>query len=496
VTSSTNLMVQISDARPWDLGTDLLVVSFFEGEALPDIVQDLDKQLNGVISDAVARKECEGTWLSGWETATLGAVKPRRLLVLGLGQREQFGLRELRALAGQSAQRAFALHARSVSFLVPVAGHDPQAAAEAITDGLMVGGWRFDGYSQQKAAQASLQEAWILGLPMATAEAVERGMIVARAENFVRELGMRPSNKLYPECLAQEAVKAARERGIGVEVFDELKLQDLGMEALLGVGSGSVYPPRLVVLRYSGGGSRTLGLVGKGITFDSGGISLKPGAGMEEMKFDMLGAAAVLGAMCAIAELKLAVNVVGIMAVAQNMPSGSAYKPGDVVTAFNGKTIEVTNTDAEGRVVLADAVSYAAHLGVDWIVEASTLTGAAITVFGHEATALIATDDTLASLVLQAAEGAGERVWRLPNYAEYRRLYRSPVADLKNSPGREAGTITGGMIIAEFAGDRPYAHLDIAGTAWTPVSPLNATKNGPTGVMVRTFTRLAELLAR
>ncbi|PSR23817.1 MAG: leucyl aminopeptidase [Sulfobacillus acidophilus] len=495
-TSANNVVVQISEKQPWDVEADLMVVGFFDGEALQDVVRDLDVRLNGTISEAVSRGECESTWLSGWETASLGLIKARRVLLLGLGKRKEFGVRELRLAAGQSAQKAVAAHARSVSFWVPNLGLEPATVAEAITDGLMVGEWRFAGYAQQKSEQTSLKEAWILGLPVQGAAGVEQGTIAARAENLVRELGMRPSNKLYPERLAQEAVQAAHEHGFTAEVLNEAQLHELGMEALLGVGSGSIYPPRLVVLRYQGGGTRSLALVGKGITFDSGGISLKPGAGMEEMKFDMLGAAAVLGAMCVIADRDLPINVVGLMALAQNMPSGSAYKPGDVVKAFNGKTIEVTNTDAEGRVVLADAVSYAAHLGVDWIVETSTLTGAAITVFGHEATALVSTDDALADLVVQAAEAVGERVWRLPIYPEYRQLYRSPVADLKNSPGREAGTITGGMIIAEFAGDRPYAHLDIAGTAWTPVTPLNATKNGPTGVMVRTLSRLAELLAR
>jgi leucyl aminopeptidase len=213
------------------------------------------------------------------------------------------------------------------------------------------------------------------------------------------------------------------------------------------------------------------------------------------MKYDMLGAGAVLGAVTAIADLKLPIGVLGLMAIAQNVPSGTSYKPGDVLTAFNGKSIEITNTDAEGRVALADAVSYAAHLGADWIVETSTLTGAAVVALGHEATALVSDDDGLAAILLQSAAAAGERVWRLPAYPEYRLLYRSEIADLKNAPGRDAGAITGGLIVSEFAGSVPFAHLDIAGTAWTDRTPLNHMKNGPTGVMVRTLVELADRLS-
>ncbi len=487
--------VHISQQKPWDVTTDLVIVGHFEGAPLEGVLKELDTRLKGSLSDAVARGECAGQWLSEWTTATLGSIKPRRVLVLGLGPQSDFSLRELRLASGAVAQAALKQKAARVAWLVPDVGRDPAEIAEAATDGLLVGSWKFAGYHAQPETEPFLQEALLLGLGEEAQAGVTRGQVVARSENFVRELGMRPSNKLYPELLAEEAVKVGQEHGFDVEVLDQNKMRELGMEAILGVGSGSVHPPRMVIMRYNGGG-RTLALVGKGITFDSGGISLKPGLGMEEMKFDMLGAAAVLGAMAALSDLKVPLNVVGIMALAQNMPSGSAYKPGDVVKAFNGKTIEVTNTDAEGRVVLSDAVSYAAHLGVDWIVETSTLTGAAITVLGHEATCLVATNDALASLVLQASEAALERVWRLPIYPEYRRLYRSSVADIKNSPGREAGTITAGMIIAEFAGDVPYAHLDIAGSAWTPCTPLNQTKNGPTGVMVRTFVKLSDMLSR
>lgn len=490
------MQVHIQEQNPWDLPVELLVAGVFEGEPLSGVLKELDMRLNGALHEAWAHGQLSGKWRAHWGTATLGAITPHRILIIGLGPRGEFDRSRLRQAAGYSSQQARRLQSASMAWTAPDVSWPADDTAELLTDGVIVGYWRFEKYTAAEKGDDMLNTLVLTGISGTGQTGVRRGEITARAENLVRELGMRPANKLYPELLADEAVRAGQEHGFDVEVFDQDRLRELGMEAILGIGSGSLHPPRMVIMHYHGGGNRTLALVGKGITFDSGGISLKPGAGMEEMKFDMLGAGAVLAAMTALADLKVPLNVVGIMAVAQNMPSGSAILPGDVVKAFNGKTIEVTNTDAEGRVVLADAVSFAVHLGVDWIVEASTLTGAALVVLGHEATALVSTNDSLASLVLQASELACERVWRLPIYPEYKRLYRSDAADIKNSPGRQAGTITAGMIIAEFADTVPFAHLDIAGTAWTPRTPLNSTKQGPTGVMVRTFVKLADMLSR
>lgn len=485
--------VHMSSESPWEAAVDLLVLGLYENQPLDGPLKEVDARLGGAMGDALSRGELSGEWLSQWTTATLGNIKARRLLVMGLGPRDTRQLFSSRRAAGAIAQAADRLKCRTVAIVVPNGNADE---AEVITDGVLVGTWEFPKY-QANPKESSLKEVLLLGMNAEAQAGVARGLVLGRAQNYVRDLGMRPSNKLYPELMAKEAVAAGQAHGFLVDVFDASKLTELGMEAILGIGSGSAHPPCMVIMRYNGGtNGRTLALVGKGITFDSGGISLKPGLGMQEMKYDMLGAGAVLGAMIALAELKVPINVVGIMALAQNVPSGTAILPGDVVKAFNGKTIEVVNTDAEGRVVLSDAVSYAAHLGVDWIVETSTLTGAVVTALGHEASALVSPNDGLASLVLQASEAAGERVWRLPIFPEYRKLYQSEVADLMNSPGRDAGTITGGMIIAEFAGDVPFAHLDIAGTAWTKAGPLNRTKQGATGVMVRTFVKLADMLSR
>ncbi len=488
--------MQISVGTSPDLeATEALIVFVGVGNALPHNVQTLDTLLDGTISRAIESKAFNPTIGKTWETMTFGRIPAERLIVSGLGS-EPVSTGSIRQAAGQAAQAAKAARVRSVTFDAPTTTLSDRDVSAALVEGVLLGSWHFLGYHQEDPEPTSLATVSIRGLNNAqeATAGVEIGRILAEAQNLTRELGWRPSSALYPEKLADEAVTRGQQFGFEVTVFDEAKLRELGMGALLGVGQGSVFGPRLVVMRYNGGHARTLALVGKGITFDSGGISLKPGAGMEEMKYDMLGAGAVLGAMCAIAQLKPSINVIGIMAIAQNMPSGSAYKPGDVVRAFNGKTIEVTNTDAEGRVALSDGVSYAVHLGADWIVEASTLTGAAVVVLGHQASCLVATNDDLAHQVLKASEDAAERVWRLPTYPEYRDLYKSDVADIKNSPGRDAGTITAGMIISEFAGTVPFAHLDIAGTAWTKPGPLNA-KFGATGVMVRTFVTLAQNLA-
>ncbi len=482
-----------------------LVVGFaFEAETLSGPLSELAGEPGkAYLAQAAEREQFKAEWLKWWSTLTWGHLGAARLVVMGMGPREEFSLDRVRRALGQVGQIASDLHVASLAVDVSTLDSgNVEDLGQAAIEGLVLGGWQFDGYHQatDKPAAADADRPvtvdFYLGAhsPEPFGQGMARGQTLAAAQNMVRELGWTPSNRLYPEKLAQWAEKEATQARLEVEVLNEVRLRELGMGAILGVGQGSVHPPRMVILRYRGGGTPTLALIGKGITFDSGGISLKPSAGMEDMKYDMLGAGAVLGAMRAIAAEKPALDVIGIMAIAQNMPSGSALKPGDVVTAFNGKTIEVTNTDAEGRVVLADAVSYAVHLGADFIVETSTLTGAALIVLGHEASALVATDDRLAEDVLAAGARMGERIWRLPIYPEYKKLYESDVADIKNSPGRDAGTITGGMIIAEFAGDVPFAHLDIAGTAWIDEGPLNK-KAGATGVMVRTLTEVAQRLA-
>lgn len=490
------LTIHLTSADPAELAVDALIVPVFAEESLAGPVAILDRALHGAVQRTLAAAKAT-KFLKTWSTLTADHLPATRMITVGLGKRGDWNLHRLRQAVGRGLQEARTSRPATLAVVLTGLPDEGAGTVGAAVEGLELAAWEYSGFHRTPPDPFRPEVTLVVAADrVSDAEvAVERAEIVADAQNLVRELGWTPSSHLNPPELAEIATERATRAGLEVEVFDEAKLRELKMGALYGVGQGSVYPPRLVVMRYRGGGERTLALVGKGITFDSGGISLKPPPGMEDMKYDMLGAGAVLGAMMAIGQLKPKLNVIGLMAIAQNMPSGSAYKPGDVVTAFNGKSIEVTNTDAEGRVALSDAVSYAVHLGADWIVEASTLTGAALIVLGHEATPLVATDDALAQIVVEAGALAGERIWRLPAYPEFKRLYHSDVADIKNSPGRDAGTITGGMIIAEFAGDVPFAHLDIAGTAWTDSGPLNS-KRGATGVMVRTLVRLSEMLVR
>src|SRR5262249_234133 len=315
------------------------------------------------------------------------------------------------------------------------------------------------------------------------ANGVERGRIIGEAVNLARELSNEPSSTLTPSELAERAKETASKFGLDIDTLDEARMKDLGMGALLGVAHGSDEPAKLVVLRYTGNEADqdVIAIVGKGITFDSGGISIKPAEGMEKMKYDMSGAAATLAAMRAIAQLKPKVNVIGLMPTTENMPSARANKPGDVLRAMSGKTIEVINTDAEGRLILADAISYARKLGATRIIDLATLTGAVSIALGTVNVAILGNNQAFTNQVRAAAKEVGERFWELPMDDEY-----SDIADIKNSGGRNAGTITAAYFLREFAEDTPWVHLDIAGTAWENDRKPYAAK-GPTGVAIRTL---------
>jgi leucyl aminopeptidase len=325
----------------------------------------------------------------------------------------------------------------------------------------------------------------------ALANGVSRGRIIGDAVNTARELINEPSSTLTPTELAERAKETANRFGLDIDVLDEARMKELGMGALLGVARGSDEPARLVILRYTPEGAEPMGndaeviaIVGKGITFDSGGISIKPAEGMEKMKYDMSGAASTLAAMSAIAQLKPRINVIGIMPATENMPSGRAYKPGDVLRAMSGKTIEVINTDAEGRLILADAISYARKLGATRIIDLATLTGAVSVALGTINVGMLGNNQEFIDEVRAAAKEVGERFWQLPLDEDYREQIKSDIADIKNSGGRNAGTITAAYFLREFAEDVPWVHLDIAGTAWENERKPHMAK-GPTGVAIR-----------
>ncbi len=400
---------------------------------------------------------------------------PRRLLLLGAGAPDACDPETVRRVAARAVREACELGIERLTVDgLGVSGIGPERFGQAVAEGAVLAGWRFDELKTRSGAEdppAGTVAALEIAAPSdgdATEAGARAGAVAAEAENLARTLQARPGNVATPSHLAAVAGDLAEELGLGIRVLGPPELRAEKMEALLAVAQGSAQEPRLIVLEHRGGirGAAPLALVGKGLTFDAGGISLKPAKGMEDMKFDMSGGAAVLGAMSGIARLGLEVNVVGVIPSSENLVNGRAVKPGDVVGSREGKTIEVINTDAEGRLILADALSYARTFAPAAIVDCATLTGACVVALGRHASAVLGTDDALVEELRAAGDRSGERCWPLPLWPEYRRQLDSSTADLKNVGGRAAGTITAACFLREFVGDAKWAHLDIAGTAY------------------------------
>ena len=419
---------------------------------------------------------------------------PRRIVFVGVGDVDRWDAEAVRRFAGRAVRAAEARELESLAILVQPVTLDPEVAAEAAAEGALLAAWRFGdfrGEEGEEDAEPTIQIGTVeLVVESGHREAAERGLSAGRAiatgQNLARTLQSRPANLATPSHLAEQAEAMAREVGLEVEVFDVDRIRSERMHALSAVSQGSEQEPRFIVLRHrgAGGGDPWVALVGKGLTFDAGGISIKPAHGMEDMKFDMSGGAAVIGAMRAVAELELPLNVVGLVPSTENLLSGKALKPGDVIQTRGGRTVEVINTDAEGRLILADALDYARELGASTIVDLATLTGAVVIALGHHAIAVLGTDDGLIQAMRDAGERAGERCWPLPLWSEYRKQLRSEVADMMNVGGRPGGTITAAWFLREFVGDASWAHLDIAGTAYG-TEPLPYQRKGAYGVPVR-----------
>jgi leucyl aminopeptidase len=411
-------------------------------------------------------------------------------LVVGLGDRDELDAERLRVVAALAAKEAKRLEAASLAWALPEGGSDADAAA--LVTGTILAAYSFDRFKSETGEEAPRLEALTILGSADLADAVETGRIVAEAQNRARDLQNTPANIATPSFLAARAEEiAAGFDSLSVDVLGRPELEEKAMGGILAVSQGGPEEPKLIVLRYAGGGNSTLGLIGKGVTFDTGGISLKPGAGMQEMKMDMSGAAAVLETVAAIAELGLSLDIVAVCPATENMPSGTAIKPGDVITQYNGKTVEVNNTDAEGRLILADALAYAAELGAERLVDIATLTGAVEVALGSTYAGLISNDDELAAEVLRAGEETGELAWRLPLHPEYKELMKGTVADLSNlAKKRKAGTITAASFLEEFVGEVPWAHLDIAGSAWD--IGREYVGNGANGFGVRLLVALAQ----
>ena len=476
---------------PADIGAleaPLLVVALPAAGTLDDMLLTVDTTLGGVIARSLAQRAFRGGRDETMHFAG-AATGPSRILLIGLGKATDrvSALRRVGAVAARQASRM------GVGALAFYAGTLDARETEALALGLAAGAWDYTDTKTPPPAderRAPLTSARIHGADAAAlASGVASGVAIAEGHSLARTLGMMPGNLCTPEFLAGTARDIAARHNMKVTVLGRAEMEKEGMGSLLCVAQGAPQEdPKLIVLEYNGGaaGLAPVALVGKGLCFDSGGISIKPAQGMEWMKFDMCGAAGVLGAMEAIARLKLPVNVVGLIGSTTNMPSGTAFKPGDVVKSMSGKFIEIINTDAEGRLVLADVLSYAARFKPSAVIDAATLTGACVIALGHTASGVMGNNEALVSEVLSAGTRAGEPGWQLPMWDDYKELIKSDVADIRNSGGRPAGTISAALFLAEFAGDYPWVHLDIAGTAYTE-SDLATVPRGPTGVPVGTF---------
>jgi leucyl aminopeptidase len=484
----------LSATSPAKIDADLLGVPVFAGRVLGPGAKAVDKAMGGGLAEFMAEAGFDG---KADETLAVPAagLGAKAAVLVGLGDRDKVTLEGLRRAAAALVRRGSKARVVATTLLDAAPPKvDRQAAAQAIAEGAALGAYRFLRYKKEPDAPA-VEQFQVLGKRDAAVQAgLERGATTSRAVAWARDVVNEPAGALTPSVLAQEAHRLAERGGLAIEVFDEVAIANEGLGGLLGVSLGSEQPPRLIKLTYEpdGPASGTVALVGKGVTFDSGGLSIKPADGMETMKTDMSGAAAVIGAMSMLREVGVKTKVIAFVPTTENMPGGRAIKPGDVLKIRNGKTVEVLNTDAEGRLILADGLSLAAEEHPDAVIDLATLTGACIVALGLKVAGLMGNHDAWIDQVRRAADRAGESVWPLPLPKEYRKDIDSEIADLKNITGsRWGGALTAGLFLAEFIGDLPWVHLDIAGPARAP-SDDGYVQKGGTGFGVRT---LVEVLA-
>lgn len=483
------MKIELSAANPLKHQTAALVIGCFE-DTRDELFTLCNSALEGCLERLVVSREFSGKVNTTRLLHTLGKLPSERLLLVGLGKKSELDDERLRQASGTAMQALRTARVASFATALHLAGSS-KTALEAVSSGAILGSYSFDLYKTKDNDDRFEFEEMTLLLPKgAGMKAARTGVIrsesIGEGVRLARDLVSHPGNVVTPVFLVEKARELANSHSLKCRIYEQAEMEALGMNALVGVGKGSVEPPRLIVLEYRGGEpkGRPVVLVGKGITFDSGGISIKPGAGMEEMKTDMAGGAAVLGTMAAAAGLKLPVNLVGIIPTAENMPDGRAYKPGDVLTSMSGQTIEITNTDAEGRLILCDALHFARKYKPAAMIDLATLTGACVVALGHEASGLMGNDQALVDALREAGEHCGERVWPLPLWDEYGEVMKSDIADLKNAGSRDGGSITAGWFLKQFVGKTSWAHLDIAGTAWHDKSRPYSPK-GATGVGVR-----------
>ncbi|MBI5182617.1 MAG: leucyl aminopeptidase [Nitrospirae bacterium] len=482
-----------------DVKAEAIAIGLFEREGA-ERYNGLDKAADGLISNLIKRGEFKGKADEMLFLILPAGLKAKRILLLGLGEKKKFTVDKLRQAAAKAGQemknKGIKGFAMNIPSHIPLPqGEGARRVGQAIAEGILLGLYQFEEYKTEKKEEKRIDEV-VFAAESKKAErdiknGVEIGRILAESANFSRNLVNRPSNDKTPIMLADEAKRMAKRFRLASRILGEREIKRLKMGGLIGVSKGSKEPPRFIILEHNRNkkGLDTIVLIGKAITFDSGGISIKPSENMEKMKYDMSGGAAVMGAMMAAARLKLPLHIVGLIPATENLPSGTAQKPGDIVKMIDGKTVEIISTDAEGRMILGDALGYAKRYKPEAVIDLATLTGACVIALGNDAIGMMGTDDKLKERIKIAGELSYERVWELPLWDEYGELIKSDIADIKNVGGRPAGTITGGYFLSRFIEGCPWAHLDIAGTAWEekgrPYKP-----KGATGVGVRLLSEL------
>ena len=482
-----------------------IVVNFFEGmEHLDGDIATIDKALDGAISQLISQGEIKGKLNEITIIHSLGKLPASRAVVVGLGKKQELSQDKV---LGAVAETCRLLRQKGVDSIASIAqgagiaGISVEEAAQTITEGALLGVYSFRKHITKEAEEGEIKQLLIVTGDETNLPILERGnnkgRVLAEATNLARDMVNEPANYMTPSHMSEAAMRLAKTYGLEISVLEREQMQELGMGALLGVAQGSRQPPKLIVLNYRGGDSTEVDivLVGKGITFDSGGISIKPSEGMAEMKGDMAGGAAVMAAISAIAQLKPKINVTAIIPATENLPGGNALKPGDILTTMTGKTVEIISTDAEGRLTLADALGYAKKLGARYMIDVATLTGACRVALGDVYTGAFGNNQELVDRVIAAGGEAGELIWQMPMHERYNEQNKSDVADIKNVGGKYGGAITAAQFLAEFAGDTPWVHLDIAGTSMSEKERAYFVK-GATGVLVRTLVNLVLSFAK
>jgi leucyl aminopeptidase len=471
-----------------------ILLTHYEGVKSPEEeTAAADKALGGAISGLIKQGDIKGKLNEIYVLHSLGKLPAERIAIIGLGKKKELTVDKVRGATGEACRYLRSKGVSDIAAVVMGAGVNSiksDAALQAMTEGALLGLYTFKRHMTKKDNNKKEVKTIIIYAENKNQaeKAIAAGTVVAEAANWTRDMVNEPSNFMTPADMAAAAMAMVKKYGLKAEVFEKDKIKEMGMGGLIGVSQGSQQPPKFILVSYKGrtGEGIDVALVGKGITFDSGGISIKPSEGMQDMKGDMAGGASVLGAIMAIAQLKPEINVTAFVPATENMPSGSAQKPGDIITAMNGKTIEVINTDAEGRLILADALSYATKLGAKAIIDAATLTGACLVALGNITTGAFTNNQSLLDKVIAAGKEAGEPAWPMPMFDEYKEFIKSDFADIKNVGNRYGGAITAAKFLEEFVGKTPWVHLDIAGTSDTDKEKGYQVK-GATGVPVRTL---------